>query len=142
VDGQSLFREIGPHGLLDDHLFLDGVHPSLRGHIALAQVILDALHARRAFGWPSETSMPRINFAECADHFDLRAKEWKFVAQQGVWFQHATLSLRFDRSQRWAKMCAFEVAVKRLDAGEPPEALGLPNLGVPPQTLDGETTGR
>ncbi len=35
VDGQALFHAIGPHGLLDDHLFQDAVHPALRGHIAL-----------------------------------------------------------------------------------------------------------
>ncbi len=43
VDGQELFHAIGPHGLLDDHLFHDAMHPSLLGHIALAQGIVDAL---------------------------------------------------------------------------------------------------
>ncbi len=52
IDGQALFHAIGPHGLLDDHLFHDAMHPSLRGHIALAQGILDAIQAREALGWP------------------------------------------------------------------------------------------
>src|SRR5262249_25525147 len=69
VDGQALFHAIGPHGLLTDDLFYDAMHPSLRGHIALAQAILEALHARRAFGWPTDAPAPRVDPAECAAHF-------------------------------------------------------------------------
>ena len=54
VDGQALFHAIGPHGLLDDHLFHDAMHPSLLGHIALAQGIVDALYARRALAGQRE----------------------------------------------------------------------------------------
>ena len=43
IDGQSLFHAIGPHGMLDDSLFHDAMHPSLRGHIALAEAVLQAL---------------------------------------------------------------------------------------------------
>ena len=35
IDGQAYFHAIGRHGLLDEHLFHDGIHPSLRGQIAL-----------------------------------------------------------------------------------------------------------
>ena len=45
IDGQAYFHAIGQHGLLDDHLFHDGMHPSLRGQIALAQAVLHELHA-------------------------------------------------------------------------------------------------
>ena len=46
VDGQALFHAIGVHGLLDDFLFNDVMHPALRGHIALARGILEARYMR------------------------------------------------------------------------------------------------
>jgi hypothetical protein len=131
VDGQALFHAIGPHGLLDDHLFLDAMHPTLAGHVALAQAILDALFARRAFGWPSEKNLPRINVAACADHFGLQVEDWRRVAEGGYMFYHATASLRYDPSQRKDKMRAFAAAAKRLAEGESPESVGLPNVGMP-----------
>ncbi len=47
IDGQSYFHAIGRHGLLDDELFQDAMHPSLRGQIALAQAVLVALLRQR-----------------------------------------------------------------------------------------------
>jgi hypothetical protein len=131
IDGQALFHAIGPHGLLDDHLFVDAVHPSLPGHVALAQAILDAIRARGALGWPLETPSPRIDIRECADHFGFGQSDWKYIAERGAMFQYGTNSLRYDRRQREAKVRAFDEAVRRLNAGEPAEALGLPNLGMP-----------
>src|SRR5262249_37644788 len=61
VDGQALFHAVGRHGLLDEHLFHDGMHPSLRGQIALAQGVLHELRARGAFGWPKESPDPVID---------------------------------------------------------------------------------
>ncbi len=55
IDGQSYFHAIGRNGLLDDELFQDAMHPSLRGQIALAQAVMNALRARRAFGWPVDS---------------------------------------------------------------------------------------
>ena len=60
IDGQQYFRKIGHHGLLDDHLFHDGLHPSLRGQIALAEAVLLALHDRKAFGWPDAVPVPAL----------------------------------------------------------------------------------
>ncbi len=133
VDGQELFHAIGPHGLLDDHLFIDAMHPALLGHVALAQGILDALAARRAFGWPSEKRSPRINVAACARHFGVQATDWKRMCEGGSMFQHATASLRHDPTQREAKKSAFSSAAKRLADGEAPERVGLPNIGIPPE---------
>ena len=71
IDSQSYFHAIGPHGLLDDSLFQDAMHPSLRGQIALAQAVLQALQARGAFGWPKDGPTPVIDPAECVAHFGL-----------------------------------------------------------------------
>jgi hypothetical protein len=130
VDGQALFHAIGPHGLLDDHLFQDAMHPSLRGHIALAQAIVDSLHARRAFGWPDGVSPPTIDPAQCADHFGLEQKDWKSISERGYMFYFATAPLRYDPGLRLAKQQAFEVAAGQIAAGVVPEEVGLPNIGV------------
>ena len=131
VDGQALFRGIGPHGLLDDHLFIDAMHPALFGHVALAQGILDALAARRALGWPSGTEPPRIDVALCARHFGVQTNDWKQVCEGGFMFQHATAALRYDATERQARMRAFATAAQRLAEGGAPESVGLPNIGIP-----------
>ena len=65
VDGQSYFHAVGHHGLLDEHLFHDGMHPSLRGQIALAQAVLHELHARKTLAGRPIHSPPLIDPAEC-----------------------------------------------------------------------------
>jgi Phosphoinositide phospholipase C, Ca2+-dependent len=131
VDGQALFHAIGPHGLLNDHLFHDAMHPSLRGHIALAQAVLESLHARRAFGWPAGAPPPpAIDPAECATHFGLGPKDWKLLCDRGFMFYFRTKALRYDPSQRRAKSEAFKSAAQRIARGEPAESLGLPNIGI------------
>jgi hypothetical protein len=133
VDGQALFHAIGPHGLLDDHLFMDAMHPSLAGQVALAQGVLDSIAARAALGWPNGARAPRIDIAACAAHFGLKASDWKLIAKRGFMFQWGTVTLRHDRTQREATMRVFADAAKRLAVGEAPEAIGLPNLGLPPE---------
>jgi lysophospholipase L1-like esterase len=130
VDGQELFHAIGPHGLIDDHLFHDAMHPSLLGHIALAQAIMDALRARRAFGWPVGAPQQAIDPVRCALHFGLQPKDWKTLCERGGMFYFATSGLRYDRTQRLAKQDAFKAAAQRIAAGVRPEAAGLPNIGA------------
>lgn len=131
IDGQALFHAIGRHGLLGDDLFHDVMHPSLRGHIALAQAVLEALYARRALGWPEGTPAPLVDPAECATHFGIRRKDWRALAERGAMFYFAVAPLRYDPSQRLARRDAFMAASVRIAAGDPPESVGLPNLGVP-----------
>ena len=50
IDGQAYLHRIGRHGQLNDELFQDMMHPSLRGYIALSQAVLRALESRRALG--------------------------------------------------------------------------------------------
>jgi hypothetical protein len=45
-------------------------------------------------------------------------------------FYNATAPLRYDPSQRLAKQRAFEEAAQRIAGGEPPESVGLPNVGI------------
>jgi hypothetical protein len=132
IDSQSYFHTIGRHGLLDDHLFHDGLHPSLRGQIALAQAILQGLRTARAFGWPEQVPAPAIDPAECARHFGLGRSEWQRVCLWGIMFYQLTAPVHYDPTRRRAMQDRFGKAHDRIAAGAAPESVGLPNIGVPP----------
>ena len=131
VDGQSLFHAIGTHGMLDDSLFHDAMHPSLRGYIALAQAVLQAVQATRALGWPQDLPAPVIEPARCATHFGLGRDTWKHLCHWGIGFNELMAPLRYDPSTRHRQRDLNRLAMERIDAGFAPDSLGLPNLGIP-----------
>ncbi len=131
VDGQAVFHAIGPHGMLDDHLFQDAVHPALRGHIALAQSVLAALQARGAWGWPPSRAAAVIDPARCAAHFGMRADAWKFVCLIGAVTYLKMSAWTHDGRERLKKAAAFDEAFRRIDCRIPAESAGLPNIGIP-----------
>ncbi len=145
IDMQSYFRAIGKHGLLDDDLFQDAAHPSLRGNIALAQAVLQALYARRAFGWPKDAAVPFIDPSECADRFNLNAAAWKVVCFWEVTFEDRGIRWRYDPALHVERQVLYAQASDRIKAGAAPESLGLVNIGVPapvPVELSARATER
>jgi hypothetical protein len=132
IDGQAYFHRIGRHGLLDDELFQDAMHPSLRGQIALAQGVLAALHARGAVGWPPGAQLPVVDPLMCARRFGIGPAVWKAVCSREEWFGSLLAPLRYDPSRRLRARDAVTAAIAKIDAGVVPEAVGLPNVGVPP----------
>jgi lysophospholipase L1-like esterase len=140
VDGQAELHAIGDRGRLDDHLFQDAMHPSLRGQIALAQAILRSLQARRAFGWPEGIPTPVIDPSRCVEHFGLGREAWKTICLWGIRFGDYTRWLRHDPTPHARRRRAYAEAYDRLVAGEAVESLGLPNIGIPrpvPTVTDG-----
>jgi hypothetical protein len=131
IDGQGLFHAIGRHGLLGDDLFLDAMHPSLRGQIALAQAILHGLRARGALDWPESTPAPILDPARVAAHFGLGPAAWKKLCDWGAMVYDLLSSGSHDPAERLARRRAYEAAARRIAQGEAPEALGLPNVGTP-----------
>jgi hypothetical protein len=131
IDGQAYFHAIGRHGLLDENLFHDAMHPSLRGQIALAQAVLQAIQRRRACGWPHDLAAPLIDPARCAAHFRLVPAAWRELCLWGIMFYDLVTPLRYDSSMRQKKRAAFVAAADRIEAGGAPESVGLPNIGVP-----------
>jgi hypothetical protein len=131
IDGQSYFHAIGRHGLLDDELFQDAMHPSLRGQIALAQAVLVALQKRHAFGWSAESPIPVIDPSQVASHFGIDKSAWRTIAMWWKGFNELVTPLRYDRNMRSRKRAAAIAAVDQLDAGIAPETIGLPNVGTP-----------
>lgn len=131
IDAQSYFHAIGRHGLLDEHLFHDAIHPSLRGQIALAQAILAELKKRGALGWPAGVAVEPIDPAACVEHFALVPEVWRQVCLWGAMFYDLTYPVRHDPTARLAKKREFIQAAIRVEAGANPDSLGLPNIGVP-----------
>jgi len=131
IDGQSYFHAIGRRGFLDDELFQDAMHPSLRGQIALAQAVLHALQARRALGWPGDRPPLIIDPAGCAAHFGMEAQDWREMCQKGSGFYMLVAPLRYETKDRSAKRQVYLRAHDRLQSGDPPESLGVPNIGIP-----------
>jgi lysophospholipase L1-like esterase len=130
VDGQAVFHARHPRGLLDDHLFNDGMHPSLEGQIALAEAVLAGLKERHAFGWPVSCAVPTIDLAACASHFDLTSAAWKAVCRFTAGFYWTMLRIRFDPAEREAKAHRNDSGLRRLEAGDSPELLGLAGIGL------------
>jgi hypothetical protein len=131
VDARAELHAVGRRGLLDDGLFQDAMHPSLRGQIAVAQAVLRGLRAHRAFGWPEAILAPIIDPAECQIRFAMGREAWKKVCLWGVHFANFADGLRYDSTLRVQKKQAYANAYNRLVAGGAPEALGLPNIGTP-----------
>ncbi len=122
---------LSPHGILDDHLINDGHHPSLQGHIALAEAVLRELRADAAFGW-SHGAAPSIDPAECASHFGIDDKAWAEVCSKVATFYKITAYCRYDPTERLIKAALYRRAAERIAAGTPPGDLGIPGIGLPP----------
>ncbi len=131
IDGQALFHAIGPHGMLDDSLFHDSMHPSLRGYIALAQAVLQELHAAEAFGWPRSVPAPIIDPARCAAHFRLGRDTWRHLCHWTLGFYDLMAPLRYDPSMRSSQAEFYRRAQEQIDAGFDPLSFGFPNIGIP-----------
>jgi lysophospholipase L1-like esterase len=131
IDGQAEFHAIGEHGLLEDHLFHDGMHPSMRGMLALAEAVLREPRVLRAFGWPRALPPPIIDPARCAKRFGLGPEQWNKICLWGIMFYDLTAPARYDPTYRRARQRAFAKAADRIAGGEPAEAVGLPNIGIP-----------
>lgn len=131
VDGQAVLRTIAPHGLLDDHLFQDTMHPSLRGFIGIAQAVLAELHARRAFGWPKTQPLTQIDPALCAQHFGLNSSAWSTICGSGMTFYGLVAGIRYDPAERRRKAAAFGQAQHAILGRRSPQEVGLPNIGIP-----------
>ena len=135
VDGQSYFHAIGRHGLLDDELFQDAMHPVAaradRPVGTSGSWCASAQFSRQAFGWPKDSPVPVVDPAECVAHFGIDKSAWRRIALWGKGFNELMSPMRYDTSLRWRNREAGIAAAAEIDAGVAPEAVGLPNVGIP-----------
>jgi lysophospholipase L1-like esterase len=130
IDGPAVLRGLSPRGVVGDNFFNDGFHPSLNGHTALAQAILQSLHARRAFGWADVVRAPVVTSADCAAHFTIDAEKWKEVCDYAAWFYLQTAFIRFDPLERHTKRLTYLEASRRLAGGSGPDEVHVPGIGT------------
>jgi hypothetical protein len=131
IDGPAVLRAISPHGILNDTLFHDAHHPTLRAYVALAEALLHAFRARGAFGWP-DGSEARLDAAECARHFGMDALRWWVVCERTSEFYRWLSITRFDPRERLEKAQRYAAAARQVAAGVAPELTGVPGLGPVP----------
>jgi hypothetical protein len=130
VDGQSALAVASAGGIIGDHLFLDAMHPTVRGHALLAEAVLAGLKERAAFGWPEGTPAPAVDPAECAAHFKVGAEAWKVACDWGARFFELTANIRYDPAERLDWITRYRRASREIASGRDPEDVGLPGVGV------------
>ena len=130
VDGVTVLRSRSSHGILDNHLFHDNVHPTLRGHIFLAEAVLSELKARAAFGWPESVPSPVLESSQVAADFNVNAAACATVCRRTAAHYDRLASLLFDPAERLAWRDRYNQAANKIEAGAPPESAGVPGLAV------------
>jgi len=125
VDGPAVLRTQSQHGILDDDLFHDQVHPTLTGHVALAQAVLAGLKTRRAFGWPAATPAPTLNPNRCAVQFGIDAVAWALVCEHSAAQYDMLAFLTVDPQERIDRRDRLLRAAKQIRAGVPVEAAAV-----------------
>ncbi len=100
VDGPAVLRAESRHGILDDGLFHDNVHPTLAGYVALAGAVIAELKTRSAFGWPATTPVPVLGIQSCARDFGFRARDWGTVCQRAAAQYGQIAFLTVDSAER------------------------------------------
>ena len=129
IDGQAYFHKIGRQHQLDDDLFQDIMHPSLRGFIAVTGCRTG--RGAHAFGWPRDVAAPVIDPARLAAHFGLDQETWKHICIWQKGFNELVAPLRYESEMRLRKRDEGLAAAERLTAAARPESLELPNVGIP-----------
>jgi tetratricopeptide (TPR) repeat protein len=135
IDGPAELRAISAHGILDDNLFHDAVHPVLRSYAALSQAILRELRARKALGWQGGPA-PTVDPTECAAHFGLDAAKWAVACERSSEFYRYSAITRYDPFQRMAWANRYGDAGHQIASGTAPDATGVPGLGCRPRAAE------
>ena len=130
VDGPAVLRTKSRHGILDADLFHDNVHPTLAGHIALAEAVLGGLKARAAFGWPASTPAPVLDPRQCAEQFGIDAFAWAAVCDRSAAYYGQIALLPSDSVERVKWRDRYATAARKIRAGSRPEDLGIPGIGI------------
>jgi hypothetical protein len=135
IDGPSIFRAIAPRGIVGEELFHDAHHPTLRGHVALAEAVLRALHERGVLGG---SEVPKLDPAACVAQFGLGTRAWASVCERSSTFYRNVAVTRFLPFERLARARRYDEASEALRAGRTPEQARIP--GGPPWSLHRRAT--
>lgn len=68
LDAEEILRPLSPVGLLDTSVIIDCVHPSIRGHEALARATARSATIKKLFNIPDDTVVDSLNYVELLEH--------------------------------------------------------------------------
>lgn len=128
IDGRRELMAASPTGMLDDSVVEDTHHPNLRGYVALSAVVLRELLKRADLG-AEEFSRPDVS--STVAHFGLNSSRLAEACDRTSVHYRRVAGYRYDPTERLAKSERFAEAARRLRAGEPIDAVGLP--AFPPE---------
>jgi hypothetical protein len=134
VDGPRVLRAISRHGIVNDELIQDGHHPTLVGHVAIAQDLLDQLVSRRALPEMAWSGAATIDAAECATHFGIDPSRWAEVCWRAAHFYQRSAYAHHDPTECVAKARRYAQAAEAIQSGMPPEDTHVPGVGIPAGT--------
>jgi hypothetical protein len=132
VDGPAVLRARSRHGILDEDLFHDNVHPTLAAHVALAEAVLSRLEGRGAFGWPRSIPAPALDPGRCAAEFGLDVAAWAAVCDRSVDQLNLIAGVPYDSAERLRLRDRYATASSRIRRGTRPEDAGIPGFGAVP----------
>jgi hypothetical protein len=135
VDGPAVLSAKSRHGILDNDLFHDNVHPTLTGHVALAEAVLSGIKARAAFGWPASTPVPLLKTPTVATEFGIDAAAWGTVCKRTAEHYDRLASLLLDPAERLSWRDRYLQAAQAIATGTSPDNTGIPGLGTAESTL-------
>jgi hypothetical protein len=131
VDGPEVLRRLSPQGILGDDLFHDAHHPTLRGHVALAEAVVREIETRKALGLsPTAASEVSLDPAAVATRFKLDRDAWVRVCARSATFYRDLAPVRYDPSERKAKQQAYEEARLAIEAGAEADTVAVPGVGL------------
>ncbi len=130
VDGPAVLKARSRHGILDNHLFHDNVHPNLNGQVALADAVLAALKDRAAFGWPNLVAATTLKPSRVAAEFKVDAAAWAAVCNRSAAHYGQLAFLTVDSAERIQWRDRYSHAARRIEAGAAPEETGIFGVGT------------
>ncbi len=128
IDAQNLFESLVPDAILDDRLFMDGVHPSVSGQVALAEAVLAQLFALR-FQNVLAGDPPKLDSRQIARRFGVVGPAvWKKIIMRSHKYYIAAAGVRYDPLARVEKAKRYFDASDRIARGETPEDITIPDI--------------
>ena len=113
----------------------DTHHPTLTGHVALAEAVLRELARRQAIGSSYAGEAGPLDPALCAAHFGMDAEKWATLCERTAEHFRRVAGYRYDSTQRMEKFRRYTDAAGLIRSGTPPERTGIPGVGLPSRPL-------
>jgi tetratricopeptide (TPR) repeat protein len=126
IDVEAVLRPATPHGILDRTVFLDDVHPTLKGQFLLGCALAETLREPFAAICGHEVALRPVTVRDAVTALGLDAEILAAAYDQLANGLDARVILRFDRQERSAEARQLRTIVTQLRTG----ALSFDATGV------------